>query len=233
MTMKLQDVFDRLTFGELSTIAIGGKEHGEVQESDWWELSVHVNTALTKLYRRFPILTREVIIQMFQNIQTYDLHSKHSWMNELPHPKYIIDSDTHPFTDDVLSVRSIHDELGREMWLNDDSEYWRAVMNSDLRIQIPFPDKQNAISVIYKANHRMIYKGANPKTFDINIPESYMEPLLLYVAGRVFSAVTTEGTNEGKAYFDRYEQAVQTIIHEGLPNRDNTIDEKFEIRRWV
>lgn len=231
--MILQDLLDRLTYGELSTIAIGGKEHGGVQQKHMKEVLMHVEAALTAIYKRFPIRTKEVLIQCSARIQTYHLHSKHSWLSGSHRDKYIIDSDSHPFLDDVLLVNNIYDELGREVWMNDSSKYWSINMISDLSFQIPYPDDENALSVIYKASPEKFPKLVDPSTYEVDIPHTYMEPLLLYIASRVFSAVTRDGTNEGMAYMARYEQSCERVLHDGLVITDNTQDDKFENRGWI
>ena len=81
--MTLQDIFDKLTFGELSQIGVSGNGTGISQE-DYPKLISHVNLGLTDLYTKFPLREREVVIQQYDEISFYELDITHAQSNTMP-----------------------------------------------------------------------------------------------------------------------------------------------------
>ena len=73
--MLLSKLFEHLTYSELSTLAIGGYDDGEVPPEDYKKIIVNANLALIELYKRFPLSVREVVIQLRSNITEYQLHN--------------------------------------------------------------------------------------------------------------------------------------------------------------
>ena len=54
--MKLKEVFDQLTYGELSQLSIGGQAQGEITEENYARVVAHVNLGLSAIYKRFHLL---------------------------------------------------------------------------------------------------------------------------------------------------------------------------------
>lgn len=152
--MYLSKLFKQLATGELSQVAIS--ENGSIQEDSYDAIITHLNIGLTKLYTRFPLLEKEVVIQQFEHITQYRLSSKYAVSNEDSTEvyKYIIDSTDNPFMDDVLRVEQVFDEEGNYIKLNDEYTDGRVFFTPayDL-LQIPMPEENNAVFVTYRADH--------------------------------------------------------------------------------
>ena len=51
--MTLQEIFDQLTYGELSQLSMGGSEAGIIDESNYSRILVHVNLGLLRCINVF------------------------------------------------------------------------------------------------------------------------------------------------------------------------------------
>ena len=237
--MKLAEIFDQLTFGELAQHYIGGREeHGAVQPEHYWALIPHINLAMTKLYTRFPLRTEEAIIELSSTKTLYKLHTDYAQTNTTSTAplKYIADSASAPFENNLISIRAIYNELGEEYILNDESS-WKAIMTPSYNIiQHPFPDDENIMHVVYQAGPTKIALavGGDPREYEIELPDALLEALLYFVASRLHTGLIVqevEGTNNN--YRQLYEQSCQKAEELGLFRDTNWGNTKFINHGWI
>ncbi len=237
--MLLSEIFDHLTYGELSQLSIGGREGSGVLPSDLPAMLSHVNIALNALFTRFPVVTKEILVQQYEHISNYTLDAKYAITNtESTAPyKYIVDSIHEPFISDVLRIESIHDEDGQEYFLNDPLEYWSVHIPSYNIIQIPFPIKENAMSVQYRAKHPILKaQGLEIETAIINLPDYLLEPLLLHIASRAFASnpsLSPEQNGLSSGFAARYENACRLVEEHGLLHKEDPTNIKLRSNGWV
>jgi hypothetical protein len=223
--MFLTEIFDQLTYGELGQINIGGATMGEIVSNNYPAMVSHLNTGLTRIHTRFDLKEGEVIIQQYEEITDYILRPKYTMSTGTAPNKYIVDSVALPFADDILKIEQAFDEEGKEIALNrpgDDFSYFTPGFDT---LQIPEPNNSNATSVIYRARHAKISSvDIDPDTTLIDIPEAFMEPIVYFMASRVFSSRgSTEFGNESAMHFARYDAACVALETYGAINK--TIDE--------
>ena len=237
--MKLAEIFDQLTFGELAQHYIGGREEfGAIQPNHYWALIPHINMALTKLYTRFPLRSEEVIIELDTEISLYKLHTDFAQTNttSIEPIKYIADSMLMPFEDNVISIRAIYNEVGEEYILNDES-YWKALMTPSYNtIQHPYADEENVIHVIYQAGPDKIAleSGGDPREYEIDLPDALLEPLLYFVISRLHTGLVTqevEGMNTN--YRQLFEESCRKAEELGLFRDTNWGNTKFDEQGWI
>ena len=231
--MLLSDLFEQLTVGELSQMSLSGIDSLGVDECNYPRIVPHIQLGLTELYKRFPIKKEEVIVQQYDHIVNYILDSKYAITNleSNAQTKYIIDSPYQPFTNNVLRIETIHDEEGRTLFLNDTEEYWSIYTSSYNTIQVPLPEKENAMSVIYRADHDKIpIIELDPYTTNIDIPPGLLEALLLYVAARFYTNLGDEGGNN---YMIKFEASCQKAQDYNIINKDVTTNIKLDKNRWI
>jgi hypothetical protein len=227
--MNLQEVFDQLTYGELSQLSIGGGTVGELSESNYPRVLPHVNLGLTALYKRFPLKEGRVLLDLMTDVLTYTIHSKYAFSNPVPATpgNYLIDTVAAPFTDDVLKIERSLTDAGIELQINDLSDFYSVFTPTATSLRVPvdivnqamlLPDwlKTERLELVYRANHPKIVIDSgyfDPTIVELELPDSYLEPLLLFIAARAMSPLGT-GQFEGLAgnnYFAKYEQACQQI----------------------
>jgi hypothetical protein len=238
--MKLSSIFEQLSYGELSQLAIGGAEtSGIVLSSDYPKLITHINLGLLELYKRFDLSRKEVFVQQYDEINLYYLDSRFAVTNtESPEPiKYIQDSVYRPFTDNVLRIEKVINECGSELYVNDDSKYWTVYTPDYNSIQVPWPDANNAMCITYRASPDVIpVVDVVPSEQEVNIPLSHLEPLLLYVASRIFAskpALNNESNSKGMEYMSKYELSCKRIEDLNLVQNNNTTNMKLQNAGWV
>ena len=226
--MKLTEVFDQLTSGELSQMAIGGSEAGQIAEADYPKVINHINLALIAIYKRFYLKEGRVDLSMVPGRMIYPIHSKYalSSVKSKEPVKFLLDSATEKFTDDILKIESVQTDAGFEIPMNDATDRLSIATTSPTTLRIPaaltsqvqdLPDdyKTSKLTVVYRAKHPAIVWNEynfDPDTIELELPESHLEALLLHVASR---AATPTGMinefNAGNNYASKYELACQQL----------------------
>ncbi len=84
--MLLSDLFDQLTYGELSQLEYGGVDNEGILLENYKRVVPHVNLALTELHKRFLIREEEVTIRCYDHIETYILDPKYAATTCRPEP---------------------------------------------------------------------------------------------------------------------------------------------------
>jgi len=247
--MFLNELFDQLTYGELSQLEYGGVDDEGITQKDYKRIIPHINLALTELHKRFLIREEEVTIRCYDHIETYVLDSKYAATNKTSTEKYkyIHDSIFEPFIDNVLRIEKVFNEDGQELFLNETDPYiiktergmvshraWSVSTPNYRTIQLSYPMVENALVVEYRANHESIkVDGLIPATEEIKIPLYLIEPFLLYIASRVYSSLGGDSAQEGMAYMAKFEASCKKIEELNLVNKENAVNQKLEAAGWV
>ena len=235
--MLLQDLFDQLTYGELAKVSLGGDPTIGILEKDYANIISHINLGLTELYKRFPLREGDITIQLEDAIQTYYLQSDYAVSNtgSSQPVKYLIDSESEPFTDNVLKIEQVIDEDGGILYMNDSNQAWSVFSPSYNSIQVSYASSELAVTVTYRADHdRIPTIGTDPSTYDVPVPMTHLEPLLFYIASRIHTTLPTlDGVNKGNDYLAKYEAACLKIENAGLVNKANPSNHKLFDRGFV
>ena len=236
--MTLDDVFYYLSTGELSQLFIGTGESGEIPYDSRPNVAASVWLGLTELHKRFLIKEKRIKIEIQEGLTSYRIHSDYAKSNTdslLPN-KYLDDLDD-PFKDDINNIENILDENGCDIPLNVVDNIHSIHLTSFNSIVIPKEFTSKTIEVVYRANHTALNDAdVQSKPFDVEIelPPTYIEPLLFYVASRVHTPVgLNQEFNGGNTYAARFEAACQRI--ENLNHRVDRVSEEtlFEQNGWV
>lgn len=224
----LQRIFDDLSYGELSQVNLSGKnsdcECGEWDRKAEKTIVSHLNMALDAIYTRFPLLEKEVTIQLYPELTHYRLESKYAETNtESDEPiKYIKDSEFYPFTDDILRVESCFDEGGFSLPINDRKREYSIFTPDYNSIQVPFSEKNFALFLIYRARHPVItteYTDANEVL--ILLPPYLYEALLCYITYRVHKARSNqEAQAEAVRALQLYETKCKEVETRNMTHND-------------
>lgn len=235
--MKLSDILEQLTYGELSQLNMGGWSGNEVRQEDLAKVVSHINMGLLELHKRFWLRSSDVIIQLYDHIQTYTLDRRYAITNVLSTElyKYIVDSQYEPFQDNVLRIEQVYNEGGELLFLNDLTEPWSVFTPSWNSIQIPFPERHNSLLVHYRAAHPLVRvtPETDAATVDIDIPPGLLEPLLLYVGARAYSALNSDGNAEGNNYLQKFEASCKIAEANGMQIHTNYGNLRLDQKGWV
>lgn len=249
--MYLQEIFDQLTYGELSQLSMGGGEAGVIDESNYPRVLQHINLGLTALYKRFTLKEGRIQLMFVPGQTTYAITSAFAQTNnrsQVPN-KYLFDSVALPFKDDILKIERAYTDAGLEMDLNvNNSQYSLATpsmatirVHPDVVSRLPsLPDwlKTNGLGLVYRANHPKILIGNgyfDPTKVLVQLPDSHLEALLLFVASRAHNPIgVTNEFNAGNNYNAKYEAECKKLENENLEvNQGGGDNERFRRRGFV
>ena len=226
--MKLSEIFDQLQYGELSQLHIGGVEQGGISEANYPRILPHVNLGLTALYKRFSLKENALILSLQPNILQYSLHSRFAVNGKRSKEpvRYIIDTTLAPFLDDIIKVARVYTDDGTELDLNNKANAWslHTPFAHSLAIPAVIVEKStelpanlitNNLKVVYRANHPKIEIPIgyfNPDRIEVELPDSHLEPLLLFIASRLHNPIgMVNEFNAGNNYAAKYEAACQAL----------------------
>ena len=220
--MKLSDIFAQLAYGELSQVALVDANTGLLSEAKYPAVLAHVTLGLTALYTRFNLKENRLVLPLRARQVSYALHSSEDIR---------VAFGEEDFNDDVLKVEKVLTSAGIELGLNDASDPFgcttpsTAVLRVALAVVNKGPDLPadlitDSLELVYRANHPRIVipaSGLAPARVNIELPDSHLEPLLLYVASRVHNPIGMSNEfHAGNSWYAKYEAACARLENEGL-----------------
>lgn len=231
--MTLQEIFDQLTYGELSQLSMGGGEAGAITEDNHLRVLAHINLGLTDLYKRFHLKEGRVLLELVTSLTSYALNSKFARANTRSREatRYLVDSTAAPFQDDVLKIERVLTKAGVEFNLNNHDDEYSMHTSSATTLRVPeavvslAPDlptelKTSFLELVYRASHPKIVKGLglfDPTRIQVQLPESHLNALLLFVASRANTPTGIVGEfNPGNNYAMKYEAECMKLTEMGL-----------------
>jgi len=242
--MLLSDLFNQLTYGELSQIKLGGAGASGITKENQLQMLGHVNSGLTELHTRFNLKEGTLKIVLDPTLDTYVLSKRYASSNrESRQPiKYIQDSSMAPFEDTVLKIERVFDDEGKELELNTGNQrinpLSRAIRTPTLNtLVVPPALVSSFLTVIYRANHPRIVKEDNsfdPTEVEIDLAPQYENPLLLYIASRVFNPIgLNQEFHDGNNYWAKFEAACAQIGNKGLELNQTQEVDRVERNGWA
>lgn len=235
--MLLSELFMYLAYGELSQMAIGTNNRGGIDESDYPTLISHINLGLTNLHSRLPLKQSQVIIAQQSDRILYPLTSIYATnSNSEEKNKFILDSATAPFINDVLKIEEVYTDKNILLSLNDSTNTESLFTPSFNTLQIPSPKSNKVLAVLYRANHPQLpaKRGVDISALNVDIPTVLIEPLLTFIVGRVVAAGSNQASiQEAAAYQQKFELQVQQIINSGALSVDHPSNLRLRSNGWV
>lgn len=211
--MNVAQLLEVLADGELSGTALVNENTGLIKPEKQAKVIGLINRGLTQLHTAFLLREQIVTVQHMSGVLTYDLNSKHSAYSGTHDYKYILDSEFVPFTDNVIEIEFIKDEVGRDITINEDSDEFSYYTPGVNKVQVDTVDPTTVFHVIYKANHAMIDRNLSDLTsVNIELPDSFLDALCLYVASKQYSSInSTDSRKTGMELYQLYVAQVQLL----------------------
>lgn len=247
--MKLKEIFDQLTYGELSQISFGGGEAGAIQEADWPRLIPHVNLGLTTLFTRFPLKENRVRIVPVTGQTDYRLHSQYSLVSTYPisEEKFIDDTVQRRFMNDVLKIKRVYTDDDFELSVNDLADPYSLFTPSASVLRLPedmvtdgadLPDDYvtDGLTIVYQANHVPVSLAqmAIPSSIEVDLPPTHLEALLYFIASRVHNPVGMSNEfHTGNNYAAKFEAACQKLENSHMRVEQDSQNTRFRAKGWV
>jgi len=234
--MKITEIFLALSYGELSSqVSLIDVSTG-VKPEHYSRMISHINIGLTNLYERFNIKLGDTYILMLDGVAEYHLNSKHAFSNtDSTAQKYIVDTPDKPFLDNALKIVEAFTEIGEPLPINDRTEDKSIFTPSQLSVQIPWKVAGDVINVIYRATPDTIPTAdfGDIEDVEVDLPRSYLEPLLYFIAYRHFAGVGGQSaTPTSNGYYQKYLARCAEIETNGVPNKDDSASTDLERNNW-
>lgn len=229
--MKLKEVFDQLSYGELSQLSIGGSGSGVIEEDKYPALLTHINLGLASLYKRFLLKESSCLITLNPLITEYTISAQSGDPSE------------------VFKIERIYTESGNELDLNVGRNPYSMTTLTVNKIKVPSiiakqgPElhewyKTPTLEVVFRANHgKLVVPGTgiyDPETVDLELPYQYLEALVYFIASRLHNPVgMTNEFGASNIFTSKYENECTRLEMQNLGlNRDNEND-RLTRNGWV
>ena len=183
--MKLEDLFSRLSYGELSNLSIGNEGRGSIREEDIPKVTAHVNDGLLRIYSRFVLSTKQLLVEQVRHITNYHLIPKYaeSSGSDVEWP-YIKDLPDDKFLGDLIRILEVKDDRGT-LPLNDTGNPHSLFTPYPQVLQVPDPKAGQSLAVQYQARHDLLNNEDIEQ--EIDIPFVLEGALQSFVAYKIFS----------------------------------------------
>lgn len=239
--MTLQDIFDQLTYGELSQLSIGGEAAGVISPANYPRVLAHVRLGLTALYTRFHLKEGRATIQLRPGQVTYLLDTNED-------TAFVVSNFEEEFADDILKVEEVLTAGGVPLGLNEKDNAYSCFTPSArvLRLpmdltgssgEVPAEFRTDTLTLVYRANHPTIAVGTGsfmPSKVLLELPTTHMEALLMFVASRVNNPIgMTNEFHAGNSYYAKYEAACQRLEMEGMEVDQGSMNTRLLRSGWV
>lgn len=234
--MNVSELFTKLSFGELSNISMAINGSGGIQEQDQPKIINYANEALIRLYSRFNLREKDVLVEMVEHITNYHLISRFAETKYNPDVEpypYIKDLPREPFADDVIKILSVFDSLGCELPLNDPESPHSVFTPQANVLQVPNPIEGVALSVHYQAKHAVLSESCQSE--EIQLPDVLHGALTSFIAYKVYSHMNTqEATTRGQEHFAIYEQIANSVTESDTVSTSiSATNSRFHKRGWI
>lgn len=201
--MNLYDLMSTLAHGELSNLSL--VTNGAIAETAHRKVVSAINATLTDIYTRIPLHEKELIVRTLEWKSLYLLRKQFALTSgSQEQHKYILDSQSYPFTGDIVRILSVTNEVGDPLPLND-PEQWAAVFTPYYdAVQFTHPSDNQIFTVQYQALHPKLALEPTESMMQqqIMLPPVLEELLVLGTASRVIAPIGGQTQTLRAQYLD-------------------------------
>jgi hypothetical protein len=235
--MKIHELFKRLSLGALSNLSLTNDGSGEINVNKHAQIIQYTNESLLRLYSRFCLLEKDVLIEMVGHITHYHLRPEFAETTDNPDRRlYIKDLAGEPFTGDVIKILEVYNSYGQKMPLNDtDLKDSLFTPQHDI-LQVPNPTHGVGLGVHYQARHPVLRDdGREYINQDILLPFSLEGALIKHIAYQVYNDMNgQENIIKGQEYLGSYDAICAEVADRDLAHQSiSTSHHKLHTRGFV
>lgn len=235
--MNLNDLYQKLSFGELSNLALANEGNGTIKEAAKPRIVNYANEALTRIHTQFLLRENDLVLELYEDVTNYHLIPRFA-QNAGSDPvlearRYIRDLPNEPFLGDVAKVMRVFDQEGYVLPLNDENKPLSVFTPQPLILQVPSPEEGKVLAVQYQALHPKLDKDVPEGV--LFVPESLMGALTAFIAYKVFSHMNTQDASaKAQEHLSVYTGICQEVREQDITNQtpSNTYSQ-FEERGWA
>lgn len=225
--MKTVDFVKQLSRGVLRNTALSVLRTDPVGHSEEFEqVCTMIDEGLLRLYSRFVIKERHVLIEMQVGVTFYHLKSMYSVTGadptRVPRP-YIVDLPNDPFLEDVIKILNVFDSRGVQRPLNDPTKPDGLFTPQADTIQNMYPRDFEVLGVAYQARPvSVLVPGTDGWRYDTEfyLPDCLLPALSSYVSYMYHHGVgTAESMTVSLAQLQMYEDVCKEVERMDLVNQ--------------
>jgi hypothetical protein len=236
----LKDLFMTLATGEFSNLSFNTELAGNTIAASHHKIVDHLNLGLIEIYKRFRFLEGELRLHVDPTVSMYYLREDRlASLDNISTSRYIERPTDYEGFLNILELTGVFDEAGTELKINKRSVAPVIRQMAPDVLKITKLDSAQILELVYQASPSRIVLDADTDltTAAVAIPDTIIEPLLFYVASRVFKPVgannSTAQADKSASYQQQYELACQKLTLLGLDFHDNDQDDHFTADGWV
>ena len=236
----LKDLFHLLATGEFANIALSRTNTGGLDEKEYEKVIGHINLGILEIYKRFKLLENEFFLHADPSVTTYYLREANSaLLNNITTTEYIEIPDNVEGFLNIVEITSIFDSEGEELRMNNRFEIPTIQQLSSDILKITQLEAAGIFSVVYQSypDKIVIEDDFDPSAYVVYIPETIIEPLMYYVASRVYKPMgsndSTANADKSDSYQQQYELSCMKLDLFGLPIQEDDKENTFESQGWT
>ena len=236
--LTLQEIFDALAYGEFTNMALGNSVLGTLTEDKYPKVVSALNLGLVELYKRFLLKKKKCLLIQQAGVTTYFLRSDYVGMYIESIDDGAYEEDV--FEDDIIKVLAVCNAAGEDVPLNNPKYPNTGVFTQTYDTIHMVPAKPPAtLTVTYQAEYPRIKieDDFDPNEIKIYFPKFLLDPLLAYIAARIFKGKTSKSaegeTNLSTTFHYQFEAGCKKIVELGLAEEAEEQSGKFTARGWV
>jgi len=209
--MTVEKVIDLAVKGELKKLAV---------KDDTDSVISFINLGMIELYKRFPLDTEEVIIELGRVTDNNDSYER-------------ISDTVYKLPNDLMYISAAYEEDGTEISINKEDDPLSIMTISWNKIQVPVATSGAYISVIYVKQPTLIVNTPETLASDIDLPVQLVEALLHYIGYRGHGSIDGNIQAENNTHYQRFEASVQRTKTLGVMTADGPLSRNVQEKGWV
>lgn len=241
----LENLFSMLTNGPYANTAFSGTDY-ILKESHYPKVCGLINMGVLEIYKRFKFLENELVLYATPNTTNYYLRpNRVATLENITENQYILETPGVDGFLNIIKVTGAYDYSGTEIRINfprvyqpEDSVTPVIIEVATDTLRITNLTATQPISIVYQSYpNKIVADDVDPETYELNIPDTIIDPLLSYIAAKTFKPTgandSTANADKSASYEQQYELACQKIELYGLDVQDNTERDTFVNSGWV
>lgn len=234
--MLLEDLYQRLSYGELNNLSLAGDGSGTIVEEARPRIVMYANEALVRLYSTFILRTNSVILTPLDHVTQYHLQKRFAFSQRDVTDEdfiYIQDLDDEPFEEDVLKVLEVFDGAGAPVPLNDAEQPLSVFTPQAKTLQVPTAWNGQVLSLLYQASHPKLDHTDSHSIIDL--PDVLHGALAAFIAHKVYSHMNTvESTNKSSEHMGVFSAICEDVVDKDLVATSILqSNSRFHKRGWI
>lgn len=205
--MFLNEVHEQLCSAELSMLFEG--EGATLSAASLPKINSIIQAGINDLNKKFSVREKEILVRISDDISVYELIPANTVSSGNP-KGFILDSVQDPYLGDLMSIIKVSDDRGEELRLNADTSKNRGIYTPAYNtIKLDPKSIKGDMLIKYKARIKPMDLSGSPKNTYIDLPDHFLNALVLYVASRRYNPKGAETIgrgmfHEGNNYWSKY-----------------------------